>query len=432
MKDARLEALLLGARPRTGGEYSDLTQAVMSQIRRNRIFSRQMNVKQPKRGLFRKLRTLHGGGLVVAIFVAFILLSGVAYASVRFIPDLIEVIDKKLNTSGHLEYSVPAFANCYTLGQPKLDTFEVAPTAGLSDEDVEKTLRAKCELMGMDKFANDIWPTYGENKEWKRGDTIFYARPDRLGKVKAITEHSLILEYSSGEKPTEYETFENRELEVYSKGERVALDALRPGDLVFSMVRVSEIYGAGRSWESDGVQFAQPADAQPRVRGVVGAVKLTLPERYYYEMQQYVHQVRPCEGNPGERCSDGPRGAGIDIFPREGGEGARNPYAPGGEAAASRTGRTITGTISVIRSDEFTIISGKGTKYIVRAPRSIIDTYNTTYAPHYTPYDVQAGKGSWVSLSYSQDPKADRKVIRMEDIVRLMLLTDISPKGGKL
>ena len=439
MKDSRLEALLLGARPLTDGEYTELTRKVMAHLKQHAALDKQRApARRPRRNVFTRMRALHGASLGVAILVALILLTSAAYASVRFVPELIKVIDKKLNSSGNLDYSVPAFADCYAPGQLKLDTFEVFPSAGLSDEDVEKTLRAKCELMGMDAFASDTWPTYGEHKEWKDGDTIFYTRPDRLGKIKSISDHTVTFVYGNGERPTEYKTFENKPLEVYSRNERIKLGALKSGDLVFSMVRVSEIYTTGdrHAWSQDGVQFESGPIAQPQPRGIVGIVKLSLPERYYYEMQKYVHEVQPCEGNSDERCSRRP-GVSVDVFPRDEGEGGRNPFAAGQGTDGRSVGRGIMGTVSAINEDSFNITASTGATYTMHIPRSIIEDYNTKYAPGYVPtlapdiHAIQVNIGSLVSIAYAQEPGADRKSINAGDIIRVMLLTDLSPKGSK-
>src|SRR3982751_5052789 len=151
MKDSRLESLLLGARPQVEGKYSDRTIEIMAHVKRYVTIDKQrVHDNRPHRSILRQLRTMHGVGLAITVLVTLLLLTSAAYASVRFVPELIKVIDKRLNNSGGLDYSVPAFADCYAPGQLKMDTFEVSPAAGLSDEDVEKTLRAKCELMGMD------------------------------------------------------------------------------------------------------------------------------------------------------------------------------------------------------------------------------------------------------------------------------------------
>lgn len=442
MNDAKLEALLLGARPSTHGQYTQLTRRVMDDIKQRGVLESQLSVrKRPARKLFVRLRALHGAGLAMAILVSVALLGGVAYASVRFVPDFIRILDKKLNSIGRIEYSAPGFADCYEPGRPSLNTFEVKPSAGLSDADVEKTLRAKCELMGRDTFANDTWPTYGERAGWKTGDTIFYARPDRIGRVQQITEQSVTLEYGNGEESKTYTTFERKQLEAYARGEKVSWRAIKPGDVVFNVVRVSETYieaGDRDSWTQDDTTYMPPSDAQPKVRGVVAVVRLALPERYYTELQKHVYEVQPCVGNTDERCpSGGGVGVAIDVFPR-GSEGTQNPSLSAQRVAEGQAGREIAGVVSVIQDGQFTITARSGNKYVVGMPKSVMDSYNAQDAPGYVPSltsdiaTVQFKEGSWVSLLYSQAPGADHKSIQEREVVRLMLLTDASPKGGKL
>ncbi|MET0779341.1 MAG: hypothetical protein ABWY71_00750, partial [Candidatus Saccharimonadales bacterium] len=328
-----------------------------------------------------KIRTLHGVSLGLAIVTAVVLLASVAYASVRFAPDLIEILGKKTNDQGRLEYSVPSFADCAsTNGGPKLDTFEVKPTAKLSDEDVKKTLQAKCELLGIDKFASDTWPTYGQHAKWQDGDDIFYTRPDILGVVQKIDKHGVTISYDSGAPANAktYKTFQNKDLQAYVRNQRTGLGNIKHGDLVFAIERVSEKYYQHPPFSepnAEGIQYYQ--GSQPHALGIVAVVKMTLPPQYYYGMQQYVREVRPCQNNPGERCSNGPGGSSIDVFPREGGEGARNPDLRA--TNDSTTWRDINGIITAIDADKFTIRSGSGAIYRVYLEKAVIDTYNTAY-----------------------------------------------------
>lgn len=433
MNDMRLEQLLLSARP-PAKEWSPLTQSIMEQIKRHTAVNRHLHAtgKQSRKGLLSRLRALHGTSLLLAIITSIILLTGAAYAATRFLPDLIKVINKGVNGIGRIEYKASAFADCYNPGEIKADVFEVLPTAGFSDEDVEKTLRAKCELMGMDTFASDTWPTYGENREWRDGDTIYYTRPDILGTVVSVSKDSLVLQYDGGSEPTKtHATFDGQELRAFSHGQRIDVQSIQPGDFVFSIVRASETYNAPKPHTTqDGVSFATPSDS-PKVRGVIAVVKMSLPKQYYTSMQQHVYEVKPCLGNPNERCTNGPIGPSIDVFPREGGEGARNPHA---RTDKGLEGREINGTITEITTKSLTIKASSGGLYTVQIDKSSIDTYNTAYAPGYDrlsrdPKAVRVAVGSWISVLYEQKTQESRTGIALPDIIRISLLTDIEVRG---
>jgi hypothetical protein len=418
----KLEALLLGARP-TPQTYSPFTHSVMQQIQSHATFASHAHIKskQPKRSLLMKLRTLSGQGLVFAIVIAATLASGVVYASVRFVPDLIQIIDKKVNSEGRTEYTAPGFASCDTTSGPKLDTFEIKQGTDLSDSEVKKVLQAKCELLGMAKFASDTWPTYGQRKAWQNGDTIHYTRPDLLGTVQKIDDRSVIILHNGGTKT--YTTFENKKLEAYLRNERIDLSTIKPGDLVFAITRVRETYYTHRTGKED-----------PGVRdlGIVAVVKMILPERYYFGMQSYLYEVLPCMGNPDERCATGMATGSIDVFPRTNGEMAINPDVR--PSTDTTLAREINGMVTTIKPNAFTITSTTGRIYEVQLAKSLLDLYNSGYAPQYysqpgaAPDKIRIRPGSRVSILYTQSASDNAQQIAHTDIVRVMLLVDLPPK----
>jgi hypothetical protein len=423
MNDQKLESLLLGARdiPKTHGVF---TRSVMRQIEADATFIRHIRTtsKQPKRSLRMKLRTLHGAGLVIAIIAALTLLSGIVYAGVRFAPDLIQLFDKKINEQGRVEYSVPAFAKCGDNLGTTSDTFAVRPAANVSDEEVKKILQAKCELEGVDKFARDQWPTYGEHKKWHDGDTIYYTRPDILGTVKHISNHALEIEYSGGLTETKkYYTFQNQDLQAFARNEQVPLKDIKPGDFVFVIERVAETYHE---------KFTNGTTPNPHGVGAVAVVKMTLPSAYYGEKQKYIYEVQPCMQNPGETCPKEYQ-SGIDVFPR-GSEGATNPSLR--RDVDSSTGREINGVIASILPDRFILKSNKGHLFTVHLSKQIIDNYNRDVAPIYQQNGrfelskVSMRPGSWISIDYWQQASDNPRDILLSDIFKVYLLTDLPSK----
>ncbi len=419
MKDATLEALLLGARPRRQAEYSQMTLQIMSHIKQQTVLGKHIHAApMPQtKNIFMRLRALHGAGLVLAVIVVLVLLSGVTYATVRFVPDLIKLFDKKQNSIGRTEYSVPTFKDCYVQGDITLDKFEVPLTVHLSDEDVEKTLRAKCEMLGISKFANDTWPTYGEHAQWQDGDTIYYTRPDLIGTIEKINKSSVTLRENSGNVKT-YSLFDGHAPEVYSRGERISGDAVNRGDYVYALVRASEVYHTN--------PLAHQGQSQPTERGLVAVVKLSQPARYYNAMQQYVTEVIPCEGNPDERCSNAPKGFGIEVFPRLG-EGGR-PLDTFAKRSAT-VQRIINGTITAISDNAVTIKAGSGASYSVGIGKAEIADYNNTVPAEYAQYvedssALHVQMGSWLEVFYMQTTQGDRQQISNQDIVSVTLLTN--------
>lgn len=425
MNDTRLEILLLSARPQPG-EYSQMTQAVMQQIAREVVLRRQLQKhaeKSKKHGLIARMRMLHGAGLVIAIVAAAIFITGVAYASVQFVPDLIRIIHKKQNAVGRIEYDVPGFERCDHSGRPAQDKFEVSPAARLSDDDVEKVLRAKCELMQLDTFVRATWPTYGDHKEWKDGDHIYYARTDVLGKVITIDKQTLTLQNDGGVNPTAtYKAFNNQGIVAYNRDQQIDIGTIKPGDFVFSVLRVSEVYHSPETLKGQDAGRIM-AQSPPKPLGLIAVVKMSLPEQYYASLQQYVQPVVPCMGNMQERCSNGPDGMMLDIFPR-GNEFMRNPYARADRGELEP--REVSGQVTAINEQSLTLKASSGTVYTVAIDKSVVDSYNTGVAPSYDYGDeALVRSGSWISVAYKQKPGEDHKHIAVPDIVFMQLITNI-------
>lgn len=422
MNQKKLESLLLGARTMPK-KHSAFTQTVMQEIRASATFDKLIRTtsKQPKWSLRMKLRTLHGSGLAAAILITLVLLSGAVYASVRFAPDFIQLLNKKTNEQGRVEYTVPSFAQCQNDSETKIDTFAVRPTANLSDDEVKKILQAKCELDSIDTFARNEWPTRGQHTQWQDGDTIYYARPDVFGTVQSISGTGLEITYDGGQAPTKrYSTFQGQKLEAFNRNKQTDIQNIHPGDLVFVIERIAETYHTnvvGATPDSHSV-------------GIIAVVKMTLPKDYYGAKQNNVYEVTACLNNPGETCPKEQQ-ASIDVFPR-GSEGATNPYLRQ-DTSATET-REINGVVTTISPDQLTLKSNKGNTFTLHVSRQIIDGYNTNAAPLYT----QNGKftadavsihvGSWISITYQQQPNDNPRDILLSDIFKAYLLTDLGSK----
>lgn len=423
MNTTKLETMLLGARP-TSKKANQFTQAVMRQIQDDATFSKQLRTtsKQSKRSLLMKLRTLHGVSLGVALVITATLLTGVVYAGIRFAPDLIQLLDKRTNEQGRIEYSVPAFASCQSDSQPKADTFAVKPNATMGDEEIKKIIQAKCELQNINNFASQTWPTYGQHKQWRTGDTIYYTRPDILGTIKSVDKHKLIIEYGSLKDTKTYQTFEGKDLLAFYRNQKVSLDSVKPGDFVFTIERVSETYHASLN---------EKTNPNPKAVGIVAIVKMTLPQDYYGAKQDTIYEIQPCMNNSGETCPKEYPG-GIDVFPR-GSEAAVNPDLT--PATATTILRDINGVVTDISGDAVTIKSNKGNAFTIHIDRQIIDSYNQDAPKLHSPKNdseqakVTLHPGSWVSVTYLQEANSDPRTISQAHIFKLFLLIDLSPKN---
>jgi len=375
------------------------------------------NIPLRKR-LYMRVKGLPTAALVALIIASAVGLSGVVYASIRFAPDFIKILNKSTNNRGATEYSVPDFAKCATDYGPVTEKFELKKDAPrLSDEEIKKTIQARCELAGVNDFVAKAWPTFGTHKDWQDGDDIFYTRPDLLGTLQSASADKAAMTYYGGQPQTKtYDAQPGQNIVAFAGGAKIPISQLKPGDTVFTVVRVTETYH--KTWTNT-------SNPNPRPQGLVAIIKLSLPNQYYGTMQQYLTELPACAGNPGEYCPNTPS---IDVFPRIGGEGATNPLY---KNQPGYVFREVTGTVTQLDADSLVLKSHSGKKYTARVPANAFTTYNTDYAPNYTDIDATLQIGSTVSIIYSQPPKADARTITPEQITRINLLLDgLQPKQG--
>jgi hypothetical protein len=425
MKGIELEALLLGARPLSEGEYGSVTVRIMQDIASRERMTTHIRKQKSDKGVFTRLRALHGVGLVLAIIIATVFAVGVVYASAQLVPDIVRVFNKKQTNSGRIQYDAPSFARCYQNGDRTLDKFEVSPAAHLSDEEVEKILTAKCELMQVDSFIKSKWPTYGDHTVWKDGDHIYYTRADVLGEVQSIHKQQLVLSNGPAGSIT-YQAFNHQPIQAYAQGRLVSTSIVKPKDYVFSVVRVSEVYHAPeaiRGPQGNTIMQNKPP-AVPL--GLVAVIKMSLPEKYYTGLQEYVQPVVACTGNPSEHCPGSLSGVMIDVFPR--GEALVNPYAR--PDSLDLQTYEINGIVTALTSQKMTIKASSGNPYTLALNHPVIDDYNTNVSPVY-PYPAETTHvriGSWMEVLYRQKPTEDHTQITVPDLRLMQIITGLQPK----
>lgn len=425
MKDAELEALLLAARPHHADKYSVATTQIMEHITSQRQITTYLNDAPRSRSLITRLQALHGLSLVLAIIIAAICMAGVVYASTQIVPDIIRVFNKKQTTTGRIEYDAPAFAHCYQKGDRSLDKFDVSPAAHLSDQEVEKILTAKCELMRVDAFIKSKWPTYGDHATWREGDHIYYTRADVLGEVQSIDTQTLVLSNGNAN-PVQYKAFNNRPIQAYLGGKPVDIAMIKPNDYVFSVVRVSEVYHTPETLRGPHANEIMQNHTATSL-GLVAVIKMSLPERYYTTLQNYIEPVVACTGNPSEHCPGELSGVMIDVFPRD--EALTNPYAR--PDSSDLQAYEITGMVTALTSESVTIKASSGAQYVLTMDTPVIDTYNSGVAPTYPwpPDKTQVQIGSRLEILYRQKPGENHLRLRLSDLRSMQIITGIQPKA---
>ncbi len=413
-----LEQEIIAARPedRTGNAaFMKRTMTAIKKAKAHETFDhvlRTTNATKKERLLMR-LRKLPVSALVAIVLGLIVFAGGAVYAATQYAPLLVKVLHKSVNTRGASEYEIGNFQDCVQEGTPiNVGKFELKKDAPqISDDDVRRILQARCEMQWVSKFASKQWPTYGSHAEWQDGDRIYYARADVMGEVISVSDTAVTLRLGDGTTKT-MTAQSGQKLLAFGNGEQAPLNTILPGDPVFTVMRASEIHHAK--------QITAPE--QPHEEGLVGLVKLGLPLKFYGAMQNYLTDIPECFGNKGEYC---PQTGGIEIFPREGGEGAKNPELVMND---KNEGREISGIVTKLESDAMTLKSRTGNDFTIKTPAHALADYNQKYVENYSG-DSTLKIGSTVQVTYSQTPGSNAREITPSQIMTIFLQIDmLSPK----
>lgn len=423
MNDPRFDATLVAAAKRRSDDTNTFVRSTMQKIKASTPQS-----SPRKAWLFQ----LHRPAIALAAFVALIVLGGAVYAAVHFAPTLVQLLGKETNPRGATEYSVSGFAECAERkDSPVAKRFEIKSDAPqLSDEEVQKILQAKCELKWLETFPEKHWPKQGPPSEtWKEGDTVTYSRLDVLGKLEKLNTNTLTVNADFVGSKT-YTTASGETIKAFAGGKEVALSDLRSGDAVFAIARYSE---PTNNWSlsdkmKDNPNFvAQPE--QPKLLGVVGAFKMTLPLEYYTQKQQYITEIPECIGNEGELC---PQTPSVDVYPRNGSEGPINPYLV---EYSDPEFREISGEITELTDDTMILKSRSGTLYTVTVGDAGFKVYNRDFTAPYAQNGIDAHikVGSHAAVRYAQPKGADRTKVPKEHVQMISLqLEALNVKKGNV
>jgi len=421
MKDITFETHIIAANPH-GDQTNSFIKSVMQKI-----------AAPKKQNFLQALVNLQKPAIALAAFVIVVLLGGAVYAAVHFTPALIQLLGKETNSRGATEYSVAGFADCAkNTGGLATQKFEIkAEAPHLTDDDVQKILQAKCELSWVNKFVDSTWPKYGTNPEWKDGDTIYYARTDILGNVVHSDKSGYSVRFGQNQ-TSERAAVAGETLKAYAGDQEISLDTIRPNDTVFTIVKVSEIYHdlSKYGWDKEKNSITMPITEPDNHMTVIGALavfKLSLADKYYGSMQDYITEVPECVGNAGEYCPNTPS---IDVYPRVGGEGATNPNSKVYEDGVVRM---ISGTVTTLSADTVTLKSRTGNIYTATVGEAGFEVYNRDYTAPYAPVDAKLKIGSTVMIMYNQPKNANPKTITKEQISRVGLqLESLNPKRDNI
>ena len=355
-----------------------------------------------------QLRHLHGPALAVAIIIAVLTISGVAYAATI----LWSVVNEGVNESGRQEYVVHGVETCQNNGGANtLNRYEIKKDAPkLSDEESKKIIRAACEIGLGNQLAEKLQSNFAPRKKPIEGEAMRYVMPGDTGVLKAVTDSQITVE-AYGQTVT-YETARGRTYQIYDTQLQATSQPLKIGDVVSPVSLVSITYGK---------EFIRSADASGQ--NLFGVVKLSLPIEYYTKYQAYITEIPTCIGNTDELC---PNTASVDVYPRGEGEGSQNKQL---KIQEGEIVKQISGKVVQVDASSATFETRKGTRYTVTVESSAIDTFNTSYAQAYNDVDVRVVPGSSIMVRYYESPADSSKNIGHTKVASIILLLEgKSPK----
>lgn len=418
MKDVILERILISAAP----ESKDINQAFIDEVMEKIRLETAAKERKAKKsgGLIWRIKHLHGVALAAFIIVAVLAFGAVAYAAIRFLPELLRIDRTQTNSRGETEYVVDDFTNCQNIDDAQIQEMtrfvQVPDAPPLSEEEATKILQARCEMTMIDSVVRSQWPARGPDKK-ENLHAVYYV-PYEIGELVSLTDEKV--DFSSD--PASGQTrslraIPGQKIEAFSKTRKIPLSDLRKSDTVMLVVEMIES-------SADKV-------APPRQTGVKGLVKMSLPIEYYRDKQLAINDSPSCIGNPSESCPSTPS---IDIYPRKGGEGASNPYLS--PQSGSWQTRYISGEVTALSANSLTLRSFSDKTYKVTLGENGIQEYNEIYSKPYTDNgtDAKVRVGSKVTVGYMQPEGASPLSIEPDQLmfIKLMLKPTTNPKTNGL
>lgn len=409
-----LDRRIVAARPDTSSSNADFTDAVMSKINNNEIFSasiRNMDVTK-KETFMMKLKTLPKFAMIAVALGALLLLSGTAYAAYQLLwaKPHVELTELTTSTSGREE----AILSTKQCGPSEAQRYELKKGAPITADRIPAIVQAQCEMQAIQTWAYD---TYGNNPtsepkngepydhtsavvpmatkvEKLEGDTITFASNDRYNQpAVTYTKSSNVIYIVDGKESN--------------------ASAIHVGDTVAYVLKTTLRLTKNESGEYSGGGMPEET--------LVAVVKLSMPfEDYDQFAWQSLTEREICYGNPDDLCLTGYSGA-IDIYMRSG-----NPDFSSGEILT----KEIQGVITQINGNTFTLKSSSGSLFTITTPKDEIANFNTNRSAEYS--NIKIKVGSTVSVHYTEKESEHSKTIGSDKVFWFSLKLEMVRKGDPI
>lgn len=417
MKDLRLQAVIIAARPKTYQTSKKFTDTVMGRLRSTEIFTshiRKMNVN--KKETFRmKLRHLPKLAIVAIALGCLLVLSGAAYATYQLLwpKPLVEVSQSEKSVSGR-DQVIVLTGEC---GDEKLATrYELKKNAPINADEIGQVVQAHCELGAIQTWADTTFPSNSKQ--------MYSSHSGPFELVQVVTSMATTLQSKDSNAITftgltkynqEDESFKlSNSVRYIVNGREAKAGDIAVGDTVAYVMSQKSLMTP----RPDCTETSCGYSSNSTTKTLLAVVKLDMPLKYYDQLAwQSLAERTTCLGNPNDSCLTGYVG-GIDVY-----------YGTASVEDAQQM-KEIQGVVTKLSGKTTTIQSSSGTLFTIILPYDAVSEYNNGRAKQY--YNDQTVKlGSTLRISYIEPQSASNKTIKAEQLTGFMLQVEMISKGDR-
>ncbi len=382
MRHIAIEQILIAATPAHTPD-KNFTNVVMSRI------DTASYVRPAKRGLFTQFKHLPRFAVAIIAVAMLALVSGSTYAVVTTLNQpKVEVKQSSVNESGRRQFDAE-FTGCET--QKNNTTYEIKKGSTLTDDDIAKTLQARCEM-----DAIQAWITLHNSELTKDYPNSHIGSPYFFSStiIGALTEKDVTFTNEAGAYSSTYQLAGNTKFFV--DGIETGRSALQKGDAILPIVRFAY----------DAADKAKPAQVD-----VTALFKLSLPRNYYqFQAQEMIDVRADCAGNPDVTCVSVRGSATIITY----GGGMPNMQN-------TREMRVVQGTLTGMTATTLTIQTVPNNRtYTVAMPAYAVDTFNKTAT-------APVAIGDHIQVYYLEDANVHDLTIPYSSMTSISLMMERSP-----
>jgi hypothetical protein len=273
MKFDELDKKLIVSRPDKYKSSSRFTDAVMTRLTNNEIFSlsiRNMNVTKQETFMTR-IKHLPAFAIIAIVIASLMIVSGGAYAAYQLLwpkPN-VHVSEPVTSVSGRKEVAI-SLAQC---GKTNLASqYELKKNAPITIEEVPMVIKAHCELNAIGTWADKAFPHDGPFTTDKEHDNT-HLSVSMATHIKSKDNSSITFAGLTKYNQTDTTLGVTPSTRFIADGHDVTANIITPNDPVIYVT--SDVPNSDCNEEHCSISSTQP------IKTLVAVVKLSLPFQYY-------------------------------------------------------------------------------------------------------------------------------------------------------